>query len=277
MMTWWQTLPEKISPIIFRFGSFELRWYGIMYILAFATVYFLVMYRYRVEGVTIKKEAAQNWFGYAILGVLVGGRIGYVLFYDPAMIFSNPLSIFLPFDVKNGFQFIGLAGMSFHGGVIGVFLLTLLHCRTSKVNFWALADLVIPAIPLGYTFGRLGNFINSELYGRVTDVPWGMYFPNDPSGQLRHPSQLYEAFFEGLFLFVILWSIRRHPKFSHLFLPFYLIGYGFVRFFIEFVRQPDAHLGTVLGPLSMGQVLCAAMILVGLVLLPIAGKKNRPG
>lgn len=272
-MTWWQHLPEQMNPTIFSIGSFQLRWYGMMYIVAFSVVYFLVMYRYRVEGIRIKKEAAQNWFGFAVLGVLLGGRIGYVLFYDPGMIIENPLGIIVPFDFSNGIKFVGLAGMSFHGGVIGVFLLTLLYCKQQNINFWELADLMIPAIPPGYTFGRLGNFINGELYGRVTESPLGMYFPTDYTGQLRHPSQLYEAFFEGIFLFIVLWSLRRNEKLSRFFLSIYLIGYGLVRFFIEFVREPDAHLGTVLGPFSMGQILCFAMIIAGLVLIPIARKK----
>jgi phosphatidylglycerol:prolipoprotein diacylglycerol transferase len=276
-MNWWQHLPEKMSPVIFSVGSFQLRWYGMMYIVAITIVYFLVMYRYRTESIRIQKQVAQDWFAYAILGVLLGGRIGYVIFYDPWMVTDNPLGILIPFDVLHGFKFTGFAGMSFHGGVIGVFLMTWLYCRKNKVNFWEMTDLVVPAIPLGYTFGRLGNFINGELYGRVTNVAWGMVFPGDPSGQLRHPSQLYEAFFEGVVLFVVLWSLRKKPRLSHLFLPLYLIGYGVVRFFIEFFRQPDPQLGTVIGPFSMGQVLCFTMIIVGLLLIPIVGPKTgRP-
>jgi len=274
-MTWWQHLPDKMSPTIFGIGSFQLRWYGMMYILAFATVYVLVELRYKKEKPIIEQETAQGWFMYAILGVILGGRLGYVLFYDPGMIVNNPLGILLPVDVKHGFRFTGLAGMSFHGGVIGVALFSLLYAHQQKINFWRLADLVVPAIPLAYTFGRLGNFINGELYGRVTHVPWGMYFPADFTHQLRHPSQLYEAFFEGIILFVVLWSIRKNSRFEKLMLPIYLIGYGVVRFFIEFVRQPDAHLGTVLGPFTMGQVLCFAMIVAGGILILLLREKGR--
>jgi phosphatidylglycerol---prolipoprotein diacylglyceryl transferase len=274
-MTWWQHLPEKMSPTIFGIGSFQLRWYGMMYILAFATVYLLVMARYKLEKPKIDLEVAQNWFMYAILGVILGGRIGYVLFYDPGMILTNPLGILLPVDVNNGFRFTGLAGMSYHGGVIGVALLSMLYVRQQKIGFWALADLVVPAIPLGYTFGRLGNFINGELYGRVTDVAWGMYFPDDFSQQLRHPSQLYEALFEGIALFALLWMIRNNKKLTHLMFPIYLIGYGVARFFIEFVRQPDAHLGTIFGPFSMGQILCFAMIAAGLGLIALIRRQPR--
>ncbi len=272
-MNWWQHLPEKMKPVFFSIGSFQLRWYGMMYVVAITIAYFLVMYRYRSEPITIPKQVAQDWFGFAVLGVLLGGRIGYVIFYDPWMITNNPLGIFLPFDVHHGWKFTGIAGMSFHGGVMGVFLITWLYCRKNKVNFWDMADLVVPTIPLGYTFGRIGNFINGELYGRVTHVPWGMYFPSDPSGQLRHPSELYEAFFEGIVLFVVLWTIRKNPRLTRLFLPLYLIGYGVVRFFIEFFRQPDPQLGFVLGPFTMGQVLCFTMVVVGLVLIPVARPK----
>jgi len=274
MQNWWQHLPETISPVIFTIGSFQLRWYGLMYVVAFMMVYLLVMRRYQIDDIKLDKEAIQSWFGYAILGVLLGGRLGYVLFYNPEMIFADPLGILLPFRIRNGITFTGLAGMSYHGGVIAVFLLSLLFCRRKSIPFWELTRVVIPAIPLGYVFGRLGNFINGELYGRITAVPWGMYFPTDPTGELRHPSQLYEAFFEGLVLFIVLWRIR-NTKLAPFVLPIYLIGYGFVRFFIEFVRKPDAHLGTVLGPFSMGQVLCVVMMVTGVLLISLIAKTHE--
>src|SRR4030066_2248915 len=142
------------------------------------------------------------------------------------------------------------------------------------MDFWRLTDLLIPAIPLGYTFGRIGNFINGELYGRVTSKSWGMYFPLDPDNLLRHPSQLYEAFFEGIILFVILWSIRKKNIFKGFFLSAYLIGYGSVRFFIEFTREPDEQIGFIAGSLTMGQILCIIMILSGIGIFYIR-KKER--
>jgi phosphatidylglycerol:prolipoprotein diacylglycerol transferase len=157
--------------------------------------------------------------------------------------------------------------MSYHGGVIGVILVSILFCRKYRMNFWHLSDLLCPAIPLGYTFGRLGNFINGELYGRVTTVPWGMYFPLDSTHQLRHPSQLYEAFFEGIFLFLILWSLRKTKVFDGFLFCLYLIGYGIVRFFIEFVREPDSQMGFVFSSFTMGQILCVCMILIGVFIL----------
>ncbi len=153
--------------------------------------------------------------------------------------------------------------MSFHGGLIAVLLATLLFCRKQGIDFWRFADLFCPAIPLGYTFGRIGNFINGELYGRATDVPWGMFFPLDPAHLLRHPSQLYEAFFEGIVLFAVLWLIRKRSPFDGALFALFLIGYGSVRFFIEFFREPDAQLGFILGPFSMGQLLCLLMIAAG--------------
>jgi len=157
--------------------------------------------------------------------------------------------------------------MSYHGGLIGILISAGLYTRRHRIRLRDIADLYIPGIPLGYTFGRLGNFINGELYGRITSAPIGMYFPLAPEKALRHPSQLYEAFFEGIFLFAVLWAIRRARAPRGAMLAFYLIGYGAVRFFIEFYREPDAHLGFVVGFFSMGQVLCAAMITAGVFLL----------
>jgi phosphatidylglycerol:prolipoprotein diacylglycerol transferase len=202
---------------------------------------------------------------WAILGVLLGGRIGYVIFYNLGYYLQHPLEAILPFTFSNGIQFTGISGMSYHGGVIGVLLAFVYVSKQYEISFFNLTDMVVPAIPLGYTFGRLGNFINGELYGRVTEVPWGMYFPAAPSHQLRHPSQLYEAFFEGIFLFAILWAMRKKSPFPGFLPGLYLIGYGVVRFFIEFYRMPDEHLGTVLGILTMGQILCLGMIIGGLV------------
>ncbi|GBE05669.1 prolipoprotein diacylglyceryl transferase [bacterium BMS3Abin10] len=162
--------------------------------------------------------------------------------------------------------------MSYHGGLIAVIIATMIFCKKNKISFWRFTDLLISAIPLGYMFGRIGNFLNGELYGRVTTAAWGMYFPLDATGRLRHPSQLYEAFFEGIFLFAILWNLRKRSAFNGYLSSLYLIGYGLVRFFIEFVREPDVQLGFVLGPLSMGQVLCFFMILAGMAIFLV--KRN---
>lgn len=269
LMDWWQHIPEHINPNLADFGWFHIRYYGLMYLVAFGITYQLLLYRLKTEEYEYSKELIQNFFLYAILGVIVGGRLGYVLFYDPGFFLEHPLSIINPFDLSDGFRFVGLLGMSYHGGLLGVVLGASLFCYKNKVNFWRFADLLSPAIPLGYTFGRIGNFLNGELYGRVTSVTWGMYFPLDPEGQLRHPSQLYEAFFEGLFLFFVLWSLRKSRPFSGFHFGLYLVAYGTVRFFIEYTREPNEGLGAVLQYFSMGQVLCAAMVLFGTIIMTV--------
>lgn len=276
-LKFWNHIPEHINPALFQIGQFQLRYYGLMYVIAFSVVYLLVLYRVNNEKYEYPKIIIQNYFIWAILGVMIGGRLGYVLFYNLKYYTSHPLEIILPFNFTNGFHYTGIGGMSYHGGLIAVLLATILFCYKNKINFWHFTDLLVPAIPLGYTFGRLGNFINGELYGRVTTMPWGMYFPLDPTYQLRHPSQLYEAFFEGVFLFVILWLLRKRSPFNGFLISLYLIGYGTVRFFIEFVRQPDTQLGFILGPFTMGQLLSFSMILGGSVVFLMKKKFKKQG
>lgn len=259
----WQHMPEHIRPYIFQIGNFQLRYYGLMYIAAFTTVYLLSVYRLKHEKFNYNKTDIENYLVWAVAGLLIGARLGYVLFYNLGYYLSHPAEIILPFSFSGGFHFTGLAGMSYHGGLIGVMLTSFMFCKKYRINFWQLSDFLIPSIPLGYTFGRLGNFINGELYGRITTVPWGMYFPLDISGQLRHPSQLYEAFLEGILLFLLLWRLRDKNLFDGFCLSAYLIGYGSVRFFIEFVRDPDPQLGLFMGFISMGQILCLCMITAG--------------
>jgi len=250
--------------VLIEIGGFRLQYYGLMYVVAFVITYALVSYRCKREPrFDISRDHLQALITYMMLGVIIGGRLGYVLFYNPGYYWKHPLEIFLPFEFGNGVRFTGISGMSFHGGLICVILFTWLYCRRAGLSFYSVVDLFVPAIPLGYTFGRVGNFINGELYGRVTEAPIGMIFPAAPGGRLRHPSQLYEAFFEGIVLFTVLWSLRKKLDTEGATLAVYLAGYGTVRFFIEFFRQPDAHLGFVLFSLSMGQVLCLLMILAG--------------
>jgi phosphatidylglycerol---prolipoprotein diacylglyceryl transferase len=264
---WWQHLPQNISPVIFQIGSFKLQYYGLMYIVAFGITYFLVLHRLRHEDrFTITRQQVNDLTTSAILGLMIGARLGYVVFYNPSYFLKHPLEIFLPFDFSNGITFTGISGMSYHGGLIGALLAVWLYARRNRIRFKDVLDLYVPVIPLGYTFGRLGNFINGELYGRITSAPIGMYFPLAQERALRHPSQLYEAFFEGLFLFAVMWTIRKARAPRGAMLAFYLIGYGTVRFFIEFYREPDAHLGFVVSFLSMGQVLCGGMIAAGVLL-----------
>jgi phosphatidylglycerol:prolipoprotein diacylglycerol transferase len=259
----WQQMPAHITPYLFSIGSFQLRYYSLMYIVAFVIVYFLVTYRIKNEKYKYTSEDIQDYLVWAMVGVLLGARLGDVLFYNLDYYLYHPLEIFLPFTFSNGIRFTGISGMSYHGGVIGVVIMSVLFCRKRDFDFWKFADLISPAIPLGYTFGRIGNFINGELFGRVTSIPWGMYFPLDQTHSLRHPSQLYEAFFEGIFLFAVLWALRKKKLFDGALLGLYIFGYGFVRFMIEFFREPDY----MVGPISIGQFLCVLMMLGGIGLL----------
>ena len=259
----WRHIPSHLNPNLLEIGSFPLRWYSLMYLASFACTYVLMLYRTKKEHLPYRTEQIQDFIFWAILGVILGGRLGYILFYNLGYYLQHPLEIFFPFDFSNGFRFVGISGMSYHGAAITVPLVMIYFCRKQGIDFWRFSDLLCSALPLSYTFGRIGNFINGELYGRATTVPWGMVFPLDPQGLPRHPSQLYEAFFEGIALFVILWLLRRRSTVDGAIGAFYLIGYGTVRFFIEFFREPDAHLGFILGTFSMGQLLCLAMIATG--------------
>ncbi|HDO26313.1 MAG TPA: prolipoprotein diacylglyceryl transferase, partial [Nitrospirae bacterium] len=225
-ISFWNHIPEHINPNLIEIGQFQLRYYGLMYIVAFTVVYLLVMYRVKNEKYEYSKDIVQNYFIWAILGVMIGGRIGYVIFYNFNYYVSRPWEIILPFSFTGGFHYTGIGGMSYHGGLIAVIIATMIFCKKNKISFWRFTDLLISAIPLGYMFGRIGNFLNGELYGRVTTAAWGMYFPLDATGRLRHPSQLYEAFFEGVFLFAILWNLRKRSAFNGYLSSLYLIGYG---------------------------------------------------
>jgi phosphatidylglycerol:prolipoprotein diacylglycerol transferase len=262
---WWQHLPETIDPVLLEIGGFRIQYYGLMYIMAFGLTYVLVRQRVRHETrfQSVSLAQIQDLLTVMILGVIVGGRLGYVLFYNLRYYLANPLEIVLPFRFDGGIQFTGIAGMSFHGGLIGVLLATWIYVRRHGPDYREVADLFAPAVPLGYAFGRLGNFINGELYGRVTTAPIGMHFPLAPGPGLRHPSQLYEAFFEGLVLFAVLWGLRRRSLPRGAMLALFLVGYGGVRFVLEYFRQPDAHLGFVWMHFSMGQLLCLAMVGAG--------------
>jgi len=274
---WWQNLPALMDPVIFSVGGFAVRWYGTMYIVAFAVVYLLTLYRLKTEKTGFTKAFAGDALTWAMVGVVLGGRLGYILFYGLEGFFADPLGTLLPWaSSSGGCSFAGITGMSYHGGVIGVVLAMWFFCRSQKKGFFESFDLFIPSLPLGYTFGRLGNFINGELYGRVTDAAVGMYFPMAQTLELRHPSQLYEAFFEGIVLFLLLWSLRKKSPYPGFLSGLYLFGYGFVRYFIEYFREPDAHLGFVFLNLSMGQVLCFAMMLAGAAIL-LLQKKPSPG
>ena len=263
-LLWWQSLPSQMNPVIFSVGAFAIRWYGMMYVIAFGVVYLMSRYRIKSEKLPFESAFVGDGLTWAMVGVVLGGRIGYILLYGMVSFMDDPLGSLIPFvSAPGGCRFAGITGMSYHGGVIGVVVALLMFTRSQKRGFLETFDLFIPAIPIGYTFGRLGNFINGELYGRITNSAFGMYFPLAPTHQLRHPSQLYEAFFEGIVLFLLLWLLRRKSFFPGFLSAAYLFGYGFVRFFVEYVREPDAQLGFVFMNFSMGQVLCFIMMVAG--------------
>ena len=273
-LQWWQFLPYKINPVLFQLGFLQIRYYGLMFLLALLIPYCLMIYRVKKEGLNIRLDVFESFLTWAVLGVVLGGRLGYVLFYNLGYYLSHPLEIFWPLQNIEGQMYFGLSGMSYHGGVIGLILATYFFCRRYKINALWFSDCVIPAIPIGYMFGRIGNFLNGELYGRVTNFVLGMYFPGG-GNSLRHPSQLYEAFGEGLFLFLILWILRKKKVFDGFLTAIYLIGYGLIRFSIEFFRAPDEQLGFVFLQLSMGQILCLAMVLGGVLFLIWKGREKH--
>lgn len=272
--SWWQQIPQKLSPYIIQTDYFSLHYYGLMYVIAFSVILALLWYRVNNEEYDYETETLLDFLIWAIVGTVVGGRLGYAIFYKPLYYLASPLEIISPVRfTAGGIKLIGIRGMSYHGGLIGVVSATYLFVKKHKINLWHFADFVIPAIPLGYTFGRIGNFINGELVGRVTNKPWGMYF-GEAANQLRHPSQLYEAVAEGLILFVLLWSIRKYEYKEGWLTSVYLIGYGTARFLVEYFRRPDPHLGFILANLTMGQILSSLMILGGISLYFYRTRRN---
>lgn len=256
------TFPQ-FDPVAFSIGPLAVRWYGIMYLLSFAAAWILGRWRAKCSG-TLTAQEFDDLLTWGIFGVVVGGRLGYVLFYDLSFYLKNPLELFM---VNHG-------GMSFHGGMVGV-TLGMWACghRQGKTLF-TIMDFMAPLVPPGLLFGRLGNFINGELWGRATTSSWGMVFPG--AGALpRHPSQLYEAFLEGAVLFCLLWVYSTKPRPRRAVSGLFLTGYGVFRFIVEFFREPDRHLGLVgFNTLSMGQLLCLPMIGFGLLLLWLAYRRH---
>jgi phosphatidylglycerol:prolipoprotein diacylglycerol transferase len=263
----WRHLPERIDPVFLRLGALELRYYGLSYVAAFLAVWTLVRRRIEREPLGMAPEDAAGFLPWAVLGVVLGGRFGYVLFYDFAYYRAHPAEIFLPFSTGPGpVRFTGLSGMSYHGGLLGVVAALAGWSAARKIPFWRFADLLAPAVPAGYFFGRIGNFLNGELYGRATALPWGMIFPLDPERLVRHPSQLYEALLEGPLLFAVLWPLRRRFTRPGALACAYLLGYGAARFAAEFAREPDPQIGFLAGGLTMGQLLSAGMMAAGAAL-----------
>jgi phosphatidylglycerol:prolipoprotein diacylglycerol transferase len=256
----------NIDPILVDLGPIRVSWYGLMYFFGFLASYLLVRYQMKRKDFGVSKLDVENLYFYLIVGLIVGARLGYVLFYDLKMYLADPFEIFA----------IWHGGMSFHGGLIGVLIVGIFFGWRNKKSFWKIADLIIVTVPIGLGLGRIGNFINGELYGRVTQVPWGMIFPK--GGALpRHPSQLYESALEGGVLFLILWFMKDRKLPAGGLLAVFLSLYGAFRFFVEFFREPDAQLGLVIGPFSMGQVLSSFMIVAGILLFAYLRWLRREG
>lgn len=262
------TLPyPRISPVIFRIGPVAIRWYGVMYLIGYVVGYRIIWSRIAQGRLALTRRELDALIGYLVVGMLVGARVMYAVAYEPGHFLGDPLGLFALWH----------GGLSFHGALIGIVIAAIVFARRYRVPFWRLADTLAIAGTPGLFFGRLGNFINGELYGRPTSVPWAMIFPSDPAHLPRHPSQLYEALVEGVLLFLVLRAFERLAAVggwyrSGLVAGMFLSGYGVLRFLLEFTRQPDAQLGVVLGPFSMGQLLCGGMALAGAIVLLIRGK-----
>jgi phosphatidylglycerol:prolipoprotein diacylglycerol transferase len=251
-------LHPQFDPVALQIGPVAVHWYGLMYLVAFVQVILLGRW-------CIAHRPWSRWdlkmlddaLFYGVLGTILGGRLGYVLFYKPAEYLANPLDILKVWE----------GGMSFHGGFLGVIVAMALFARRHRLRWLAVTDFIAPLVPLGLAAGRLGNFINGELWGRATQVPWGMVFPQAADGVARHPSQLYQFAGEGLLLFALLWLYSSKPRPLGAVSAVFLIGYGAFRFLAEFTREPDAFLGLLGLGLSMGQWLSLPMIVAGVLML----------
>lgn len=263
-MEFWNHIYENFDPIAFTLFSFPVHWYGMMYVLALVSALYVAKSIVTRDRLPIEQKQLDDYFIYIEIGIILGARLGYILFYDTntSYYLLHPWQMFNPFDA-NG-DFVGIRGMSYHGAVIGWFLGSLYyHKRHPEVSFGVIMDVVALAVPIGYMFGRIGNFLNKELIGRVTDVPWGIYI----DGVMRHPSQLYEAILEGLVVFLVIYLYRRYKRFNGELILLYGFVYGLMRFVAEFWRQPDVQLGFLFGGwLTMGQILSAMMMTVAVIL-----------
>ena len=252
-------IQPSIDPILISLGFLDIRWYSLSYIFTFIFGSILIKKLNKKSLNNLSDIEIDKFFVWAVLGVIIGGRVGYVLFYQLQLFFQDPLYIF---QIWKG-------GMSFHGGLIGMILAIYLFAKQNNLSFFYLSDLVSIVAPIGLFLGRISNFINTELYGRITDFPFAIIYPlidNNP----RHPSQLYEAFFEGVVLFIILYLIfiKNSKKYSAgIISAYFLILYSIFRFLIEFLREPDSHLGLFLNYFSMGQILCIPILFAGILIL----------
>ena len=255
------TFPE-FDPVAISAGPLQVRWYGLMYLLGFAAFYFLGVRRARLGWQKIGEAQVADLLFYGVIGVIIGGRMGYVLFYNFPAFAHDPLMLFRVWE----------GGMSFHGGLLGAIVALAVFARRHGLGFLQAADFAAPLVPIGLGAGRIGNFINGELWGRATDLPWGMVFP--AAGDVaRHPSQLYEFLLEGVVLFAILWLYSARPRRAGLVSGAFALLYAGMRFAVEFVREPDAHLGYIAwGWLTMGQLLSLPLAAAGVALIAVGAR-----
>ncbi len=260
---------QSLNPIAFTLGPLTVRWYGIAYLLGFCCAAFVIVRVARRWKISIDTDSLLTIMLCAIIGIVIGARLGYVLFYGAGFYLTNPLEIF---DLSAG-------GMSFHGGLVGGLLAGIVASHITHIPYFTIADLAVIGAPLGLFFGRCANFINGELWGAPTDLPWGVVFGGTAGSVARHPTELYEALLEGIVIFIVLFALSRKkpPLPRGTFLGIFLIMYGVFRFIIEFVRQPDAQLGYLWGGwLTMGQVLSVPLIIIGIVVLVMALRAGLP-
>ncbi|MCO5120807.1 MAG: prolipoprotein diacylglyceryl transferase [Burkholderiaceae bacterium] len=257
----------QFDPIAISIGPVAVRWYGLMYLIAFAAFYFLGRLRLRDPARSVRARLVpaelEDLLFWGAMGVVIGGRLGYVFFYKPGHYLSHPLEILAVWQ----------GGMAFHGGLLGVIVAVWLYCRRRGKPFWNVIDFVAPLVPIGLAAGRLGNFINGELWGRPTEGPWAMVFPQAGDAIGRHPSQLYQFAGEGVLLFIVLWWYSSRPRSAGTVSGLFLMGYAILRFTAEFAREPDAFLGLLALGLSMGQLLCIPMFVAGALLFGWAWRR----
>ncbi|CZE48362.1 prolipoprotein diacylglyceryl transferase [Campylobacter geochelonis] len=258
-MSWWNQIYNNFDPVAFSLFGLSVHWYGIMYILALLTALFMAKWFAKKDKLGFSEKLLDNYFIWVEIGVILGARLGFIFIYSDEQMhyITHPWEIFNPFH--NG-EFVGIRGMSYHGAVVGFIIATFWFCKKHKTNSFALLDLVALSVPLGYVFGRIGNFLNQELAGVPTSMPWGI----EVAGILRHPSQLYEAFLEGVVIFVVLFFYRKYKKFNGELIAIYTILYALMRFVSEIYREPDFQLGTYMFGLSMGQILSFLMLFLGI-------------
>ncbi|WAJ37169.1 prolipoprotein diacylglyceryl transferase [Pseudomonas sp. GOM7] len=255
----------QIDPVAVALGPLKIHWYGLMYLVGIGGAWWLASRRLNRFDPTWNKDKLSDLVFWVAMGVILGGRLGYVLFYDLPAYIAEPAKILRIWE----------GGMSFHGGLIGVMLATWWFGKRNGKSFFELMDFIAPLVPIGLGAGRIGNFINAELWGKATDVPWAMIFPTDPQHLPRHPSQLYQFALEGVALFLILWFYSRKPRPTMAVSGMFAACYGVFRFIVEFVRVPDAQLGYLAwGWLTMGQILCVPMVLGGIGLIVYAYKRQ---